>query len=101
MEVKEVIRKACRTLMPRLQTFLRFRKVSGKHKVALWSWRVLWDCCVRYAGYGDYVSACETTIVCLKESVVYQIKIFFSKFVTAREEVTRGQMIYFCFDALN
>ncbi len=30
MEVKEVIRKACHTLMPRLQTFLRFRKVSGK-----------------------------------------------------------------------
>jgi len=73
MEVKEVIRKACRTLMPRLQTFLRFRKVSGKHKVALWSWNwVLWDCCVRYAGYGEHTeySACETTIVCLKEAVV-------------------------------
>lgn len=101
MEVKEVIRKACHTLMPRLQTFLRFRKVSGKHKVALWSWWVLW---VRYAGYGEhtyYVSASETTIVCLKEAVVYKIKIFLSRFVTAREEVTHGQMIYFCFDALN
>lgn len=28
MEVKEVILKACHTLMPRLEAILRFRKVS-------------------------------------------------------------------------
>ncbi|XP_052407708.1 rho GTPase-activating protein 15 isoform X6 [Carassius gibelio] len=37
MEVKEVILKACRTLMPRLQTFLRFRKTENDPATAVYA----------------------------------------------------------------